>query len=451
MRIDERTSGFSSLVALIGLLTISTPSFAQFTQEAPAMPHQHHPAATSTMALFPIREASGTAWQPDETPMYGVERTWGGWGVMLHGVAFAQFLYEPGFIHRTGGYSTHQFGSVNWGMAMARRPLGAGRVGLRAMLSLEPWTLPDCGSLNLLATGEMCEGDTIHDRQHPHDLFMELAADYDRPLGGSLRWQVYAGLVGEPALGPVGFPHRLSALPNPIAPISHHWLDSTHITFGLVTTGVYDRRWKAEVSVFNGREPDENRADLDLGPLDSYSGRLSFLPTDRLALQVSAGHLREAEQEFAPLPRSDVDRLTASATYHRAFGGNGIWATTLAYGLNSGQEVIPGGAFDATTFAVLAESSVTFHERHTWFGRAEIVEKPAHDLHAHEFAASIFTLGKVQAGYVRHFTPWKGVECGIGGNVSASIVPRGLESRYYGRVAPGFGAFVTVRPASAHR
>ena len=280
MRIDERTLRFRSLVVLIGLVTLPLPAFAQSTQDAPPPAHQHHAAGTGTMSLFPAREASGTAWLPDITPMYGVERTWGDWNVMLHGVAFVQFLYEPGLIHRTGGYSTHQFGSVNWGMAHARRQLGAGRVGLRAMLSLEPWTLPDCGSLNLLATGEMCEGDTIHDRQHPHDLFMELAADYDRPLRGSLRWQVYGGLVGEPALGPVGFPHRLSALPNPIAPISHHWLDSTHITFGLVTTGLYDRRWKAEVSVFNGREPDANRADLDLGPLDSISGR-ALVPAHR--------------------------------------------------------------------------------------------------------------------------------------------------------------------------
>ena len=105
----------------------------------------------------------------------------------------------------------------------------------------------------------MCEGDTIHDRQHPHDLFMELAADYDRPLRGSLRWQVYAGLAGEPALGPISFPHRASAIANPVAPIAHHWLDATHITFGLVTAGVYDRRWKGELSLFNGREPDEER------------------------------------------------------------------------------------------------------------------------------------------------------------------------------------------------
>lgn len=263
---------------------------------------QHHHVENNEMPLFPSRDASGTAWLPDETPMYGLPRTWGKWQVMLHRAAFAQFLYEPGDRHRTGGFSSHQLSSVNWGMVMARRPLAGGRLGLRVMGSAEPWTVGDCGFINLLATGEMCEGDTIHDRQHPHDLFMELAADYDRPLRGALRWQIYAGLSGEPALGPVGFPHRLSAMPNPIAPIAHHWLDSSQITFGLVTAGLYDRRWKAEMSVFNGREPDENRADFDLAPLDSASVRLSVLPSKGLALQVSAAHLHGAETEFAPRP-----------------------------------------------------------------------------------------------------------------------------------------------------
>ncbi len=399
------------------------------------------------MELFPVREASGTAWLPDETPMYGIARRWRGWEVMLHGSAFAQFLYEPGDPHRTGGFDKRQVSSVNWGMVMMRRPLGAGRVGLRAMLSVEPWTVTNCGFLNLLATGEMCEGDTIHDRQHPHDLFMELAADYDRPLRKSLRWQIYAGLSGEPALGPAGFPHRVSAMPNPVAPISHHWLDSSHITFGLITTGLYDRRWKAETSFFNGREPDANRADLDLAALDSVSARLTLMPTDRLALQVSAAHLHGAEAEFPPQPRSDVNRATASATYHRRIGGNGIWATTLAYGVNSGPEIIPGDVFEAVTGAALLESSVTFDERHTWFGRAEVVAKPAHDLHAHAYATSVFTIGKLQGGYVRHLRPWKGMVPGIGGTASVSLVPPELASRYDGRVAPGFGLFFSLRPS----
>ena len=434
---------------LIPLLIIATsiPAFAQQPQQAAPTDHQHqHEAETSTV-LFPAREASGTAWLPDDTPMYAVHRRLGPWDVMLHGVAFAELLFEPGDIHRTGGFSGHQFASVNWGMAMARRPLGQGRFGLRAMASLEPWTVGDCGFLDLLATGEMCEGDTIHDRQHPHDLFMELSADYDRPLHGSLRWQIYGGFAGEPALGPAGFPHRISAMANPIAPIAHHWLDSTHITYGLITTGIYDRRWKAEMSVFNGREPDENRADVDLGALDSFSARLAISPTSHLSLQISAAHLHESEAEFPPNPRSDLNRATASATYHRPLGGDGIWATTLGWGLNSGQEIIPEGLFDATTQAVLVESSVTLHDRHTWFSRAEVVEKPAHDLHAHEYPDSVFTVGKLQGGYTHYMRPWHGLSAGIGATVSISLVPSELSAQYHGRVIPGFGIFLNLRPS----
>ena len=427
---------------LVTAAAVSALPVAAHAQEPPAQ-HQHD----TPTALFRSREASGTAWVPDHTPMYGILRTWRRWDVMLHGSAFAQFLYEPGDIHRTGGFDKRQFGSVNWGMVMARRPLGAGWLGIRTMLSLEPWTVSDCGYLNLLATGEMCEGDTIHDRQHPHDLFMELAAEYDRPLRGSTRWQLHAGLAGEPALGPPGFPHRVSAMANPVAPISHHWLDSTHITFGLVTAGVYDRRWKAEMSLFNGREPDEDRADMDLGKLDSVSGRLSFLPNDALSIQVSGAHLREAEAEFPPNPRADVKRATVSATYHRPFESGTDWATTVAAGVNSARELIPGGVLDATTVAVLLESSLTMRERHTFFGRAEIVEKPAHDLHAHEYAARLFTVGKVQAGYVRYFGTGGGLVPGVGGTIAVSLVPGELETRYDGRLAPSFGVFFVLRPS----
>lgn len=420
---------------------------AQSTPESPAASEQHqHAMAQDAAALFPAREASGTAWLPDDTPMFGVQRTWRAWQIMLHGNAFGQFLYEPGDRHRTGGFSNRQVSSVNWGMLMARRPLGTGRVGLRAMASVEPWTVADCGFLNLLASGEMCQGDTIHDRQHPHDLVMELAGEYDRPVRGSLRWQVYAGLSGEPALGPAGFPHRLSAMPNPIAPVTHHWLDSSHITFGLITTGLYDKRWKAEMSVFNGREPDDNRANVDLAALDSVSGRLSFMPTARLALQVSTAHLHEAEAEFRPRPRSDVNRTTASATYHRQLDRNRFWATTLAYGVNSGPEVLPAEVVHLVTHAALLESSLTLRERHTWFGRFEVVGKPAHDLHAHEYTSRIFGVAKLEAGYVRHFKAWHALVPGIGGVVSANFLPPELAPRYSGRVAPGFGVFVTVRP-----
>ena len=214
--------------------------------------------------------------------MYGAHRSWRGWDVRLDGADSLQALYESGHRHRTGGASTSQGGSVNWGMAMARRSLGGGRFGIRTMFSAEPWTIPGCGGLNFLAVGEVCDGDTIHDRQQPHDLFMELAVDYDRSLRGAWRWQVYAGLAGEPALGPPGYLHRGSAMANPIRSVTHHWLDSTHVTFGLVTVGIYDRRWKAEMSAFNGREPDESRVDLDLGAL-RLGRRASVVPANRSA------------------------------------------------------------------------------------------------------------------------------------------------------------------------
>jgi hypothetical protein len=411
---------------------------------ADAGQHHHEPAADPT-ALFPARDASGTSWAPDVSPMSGVMRQWRGWSVMAHGNVFGQFIAEPTDRHRTGGDSSYQASSVNWGMVMVRRPLGAGRVGVRAMLSAEQWTVRDCGFLNLLASGEICEADTIHDRQHPHDLFMELAADYDRPLRGSLRWQVYAGFAGEPALGPTAFPHRLSAITNPVAPITHHWLDATHIAFGLVTAGIYDARWKGELSIFNGREPDEHRLGIDLAPLDSVSGRFSVMASDRLVVQVSAGHLEESEEEFPPEPRADVERFTASVTYHRPLGG-GLSATTFAYGLNAESEIIPGDEVRLVTHAALLESSLTRGDRHTWFGRFEIAGKPAHDLHVHESPTEVFVVGKLQAGYERSFGAWRSLVPGLGGWAALSIVPSELASRYSGRVSPGFGVFVSLRP-----
>ncbi len=165
-----------------------------------------------------------------------------------------------------------------------------------------------------------------------------------------------------------------------------------------------------------------------------------------MAIQVSAGHLPGAEAGFPPLGRSDINKVTASATYHRTTSER-VWATTVAYGLNAGEENVAGiGTFDAVTNALLVESSLTLQERHAWFGRAELVEKPAHDLHAHEWLDRIFTVGKLQAGYVRYTAPRSGIAVGLGGFVSASLVPREIAARYYGRIAPGLGVFVIARP-----
>lgn len=198
-------------------------------QEPQPPPDVHEHVAVTAPLLTPTRDASGTGWLPDATPMYGVHREWKSWEVRLNGVVFVQATFEPGDRHRTGGSQTRQVTSTNWGMIMARRSVAGGRFGVRTMLSAEPWTISRCGSLNFLAVGEVCGGDTAHDRQQSHDLVMELAVDYERRLRGEWLWQIYAGLAGEPALGPAGYPHRASAIANPSGPLTHHWLDSTHV------------------------------------------------------------------------------------------------------------------------------------------------------------------------------------------------------------------------------
>jgi hypothetical protein len=258
---------------------------------------------------------------------------------------------------------------------------------------------------------------------------------------------MYAGLAGEPALGPPGYLHRASAMANPTGPVTHHWLDSTHATFGLVTGGVHNQRWKAEFSVFNGREPDESRIDVDVGAFDSFAARLSFLATERLALQASAGRLREARTHFDFQSEQPVTRMTASAAYHVPFGAGGIWATTLAFGSNHARDAVSGDTLDATTAAALLESSVTFSNRHTVFGRGELAAMPAHHLHAFEYLTSVFTIGKVQLGYVRRLTTTRGVVPGIGGSVAVSLLPPQLAPHYSGRAAPSFGLFFSLQAA----
>jgi hypothetical protein len=406
-------------------------------QNAPAdedHAHMHMPHEEAT-SLFPSREGSGTSWVPQRTPMYAFHRDVGEWQLMVHGHAFLQYLTDGGERGRD------QVGSINWLMLMARHEVGAGRVGLRGMFSAEPWSIGGCGYPDVFASGERCGGEINHDLQHPHDLFMELAAEYVQPITETMNWQVYGGPAGEPAVGPVAFPHRTSAMPNPVAPISHHWLDSTHVSFGVVTSGIYTVRWKVEGSVFNGREPDEHRTGFDFAALDSVSGRVSFAPADAWALQVSAGHLRDAEAGDTPGIRTDVNRLTASAMYNRALGTAGLWATTIAWGRNSEE----GHA----TSALLLETSLALNARDTWYGRFEVNGKTPHDLNV-EATDQVFTLSKIQAGYTRYLGDRYGVTPGLGIAGSAAVAPAELTGVYGGRVNYGVAVYLTLRPAG-HR
>jgi hypothetical protein len=403
------------------------------------MPQQPMAGMDMTMAERPLgigeeRDGSGTSWLPDATPMYAVHLTEGSWTVMIHGNGFVQYIREG------SDRGDRQFGSVNWVMGMASRSTRGGILSLRSMFSIEPLTVGRCGYPDLLATGELCHGVRLHDRQHPHDLFMELAARYQHEITKSVAYEVYGGPAGEPALGPTAFPHRVSAIANPLSPVSHHWLDSSHISFGVLTGGVYGHTWKVEGSLFNGREPDDARYDFDFGALESYSGRVWYLPNESWALQVSAGHLAQAEGDPTGA-RHDVNRVTASATYHRRMEGSAVWATTAGWGRNSNPT-------EPSTFALLLETNLTTAERHVLFARAEFNRKTASDLALPRLPPDdLFDVEKVQGGYEYELRPVRGVVPAVGGSVWVSFVPGSLRPFYGGTRATGVAVFFNLHAA----
>ena len=252
------------------------------------------------------------------------------WMLMVHGDAFLQYD------HQGGPRGADQLGSINWGMLMAMRQVGGGTLHLHGMASAEPLTIGARGYPLLLQSGETYQGQPLHDRQHPHDLFMELSALYERPISRRVGVMLYAAPVGEPGIGPVAYMHRPSALNDPFAPLGHHWTDATHITYGVLTAGVFTRQVKLEGTLFNGREPDEDRYDFDFHALDSYGARLSVNPTAHWALSASYGYLKQPE---ALHPEENQHRLGASILHTVRMGRQGEWASAVVYGANKHVEL----------------------------------------------------------------------------------------------------------------
>jgi hypothetical protein len=326
-----------------------------------------------------------------------------------------------GIYDNQGGHrGDDKFFSANMAMLMAEHPLGEGTFGLRSMLSLEPATIGRQGYPLLLQTGETSDGKApLLDRQHPHDLFMELAASYSVPLRNESSGFVYLGMPGEPALGPPTYMHRFSGMDNPEAPITHHWLDSTHITFGVATVGYIWKNWKLDASIFTGREPDQYRWDFDRPRFDSYSARLQYNPTKQWSFQVSYGHIKSAEQLE---PGIDVDRLTASASYYHVWQGN-IWATTFAWGQNRND---PGKILDG----FLLETALVLQAKHTIFARGERVSKDELFAPGSPLEGAEFEVNQVTLGYIYDFAMLQKLKLGVGGLGSVAIVPNSLDAAY---------------------
>ena len=359
------------------------------------------------------REASGTSWQPESTPNEGAEVMAGDWMWMFHGIVNG--IYD----HQGGPRGGTKWFSSSMGMAMGQRPLGPGTLGLRAMLSLDP-LMGKRGYPLLLQTGETADGHTpLIDRQHPHDLFMELAASYSLPLSKRDSVFLYFGNPGEPALGPPALMHRFSGEDNPQAPITHHWLDSTHITYGVATAGVVIDQWKIEGSVFNGREPDQNRWNINSPKFDSASGRITFNPTANWSLQASYGYLKSPEQLA---PATHERRLTLSAIYNRPFGDNN-WATTIAWGRKMDD---PGQ--DLNGF--LLESAINLAETHTIFGRIERADEDELFEASSPLAGRSFTVNELSLGYIYDIPIVEHLKLGFGGVGTLDVLPNALRTAY---------------------
>ncbi|NVB82418.1 MAG: hypothetical protein HOV81_28825 [Kofleriaceae bacterium] len=389
------------------------------------------PMPNGPLGIEATRNASGTAWQPDSTPMFMWQTQAGEWQLSLH----TNFFF--GYDHMSSPRGDDLLLSINWIMGMATRPLGEGDLTFRAMFSAEPGTLPGDGYPLLLQTGESFEGQPIHDRQHPHDLFMELAARVRYPIGDSVGLELYGGPVGEPAIGPPAYPHRFTAMSDPLAPLGHHWFDSTHITFGVVTAGVFTKRFKLEGSWFNSREPDEDRLDFDLRKPDSFSVRVSANPTRDLSVQISYARLDSPEELE---PDISVRRATASVMWNRELGDPGTdVAVTAAVAQNN-------PSIGRNTYASLVESTALLDDTHELFARVEALTKTGEELVLPVgLAERTFGIGALSAGYIYDFHQLPAIVAGLGFVGTLDIVGSTLGDFYDTRTPWGGMLFLRVR------
>lgn len=394
------------------------------TMPMPAHPN-HSMAMTGALGAYPMeRESSGTSWQPDSSEHAGLLAMSGGWMLMAHGTL--NLVYD----HQSGPRGDDKAFASGMLMGMAQRPLGNGALQFKAMLSPDPLMGPN-GYPLLLASGETANGrDRLIDRQHPHDLFMELSASVSQNIGPKSSLFLYGGLPGEPAFGPPAFMHREAIMDSPEAPITHHWLDSTHISFGVVTAGIVLDRVKLEASRFNGREPDQQRWNIETGPLDSTAIRLSWNPTRTVSLQGSWGHFVDPEQLE---PGVDQKRWSASALWADEIAPGWKGAATLAWG----RKAAHGHKDDG----IALEGSLK-HAGWTIFGRVETTEN--RELTDVEDGPA-FRVGKVSAGAIRDFRIAEHVSLGAGGLFSLNFVPDALAPLYGGNNPVGTMAFVRLK------
>jgi len=423
-------------------MEMSAPSAVSAMPDMPDMPGMNMGETAASPSSPSFHAGSGTAWQPASVPepMWMTSR--GGWQLMAHGTIFATYNQQGG--PRGVGKAE----SVNFAMLMEQHKLGRGTLLLRQMFSAESLTSPHPGFPELFQTGETYHGQPLVDHQHPHNVFSELSVLYSVTLNEKVSWLLYGGPAAEPALGPVAYMHRASASENPAAPLSHHEQDSTHTSFGVVTTGFAIDRFKLEGSVFNGHEPNEERWSIQLAPHHSWSARGSFAPNRNWVAQYSYGRLEKPEA----LEPGNQQRQTASVEYNRPLSngilGSGNWATTLVWGrVQKDFENFPLNSY-------LLESTLNFRQKNYAYTRFELVDKdelfpndsfpdnPFPGEHDHPYRIGAYTFGGVRDLIHNHY--W---QLGLGGDVTFYFTPSLLDAAY-GNSPVSFHVFLRLRPGS---
>ncbi len=455
------------ILAFLGLLLHTTTSFAQHEHHMPPAKDTVKPAppkgpvkavrAKKTVAkpagkdhsmhdgmsmpshafsrnLSMSRNGSGTGWNPDSSPMYMWMNQKKKTDWMFHGNIFLRYTHTNIFNSAMRGEGKWSF--PNWFMVMMNRKVGKkGLLNATAMISLDKLTEGGNGYPLLFQSGETWKGQPLVDRQHPHDLFSALSIGYTHMLNKDMDLFGYVGYPGEPALGAVAFMHRVSSMNNPDAPLGHHWQDATHITFGVGTLGFRFKQFKAEGSIFTGREPNENRYDFDKGRFDSYSYRLSYNPAKHWAFQFSQGFINEPESLE---PGVDVTRTTASALFAKQLNRSNHASAAIIWGLND------KGA-DHKEHSLLLEGNYQF-AKNAVFSRYEFIQKSSEELDLeNELGHEIFDTHAFSLGYNRIVWKKAGIELAAGTKATINFPVKSLKT-YYGGIPVGFQLYLQIRP-----
>jgi hypothetical protein len=458
----------------------------QNTSAAPTSMNMMKPA-TTLIEVELNHTNSGTSVEPASTPASMLMQQFHGWMLMLHGSAFIADTQQHAASNPSGPSpaTCEQFNfpcatpvtrggdklfSTNWLMPMAIRQLGQngryGQLTLRTMLSLEPATISGRQYSELFQQGETAFGKPIIDGQHPHDFFMELAALYDIRLGERTLISLYAAPIGDPAIGPTAYPHRLSASEDPIAALGHHQEDSTHIAFNVFTGGLTWRWLRFEESGFHGAEPTEQCWGFQPSPnghaVDSYSSRITFSPTQNWTSQYSIAHIVSPEALY---PGEDQQRQTASIMYNRPFGvhhdtitmpnmdmaapSTGNWSTTLLWGRT--KSLPQSGDDSSIENSYLLESLLKFRTRnYVWTrienaGRSnELLLPPGSALPPNFSESPIGHVAAYTFGYDRDYRLIPHLLTAPGGQFTTYTTPAPLISTY-GSHPWGVVAFVRFR------